>query len=560
MIRRMRKIYSKELIVFITVLMILLLPLSPFTTGKTKGKIGTHASNLTLVDVDLPSNSTGSSTGTLAVRIYTPTHTRYQDGAPVLIYVPGGDSRGGLRNCLPSVGDDLVTIYFIFPGGNDPQSGRSSDGVYDHRGLNCILALRDVILYAAGKITDSLGRTIDEILPIPILHNNIGLLGVSNGGNIVVAVAALHDTELADYLRYVIQWESPVSSQIATVDLGPIRFNCSPNDFVNPRYLAYDPLTLVVDYSDLAYDSTNSQVPIFHDGNGDGHYTTILHPITGLPTPDLDLDGELETNEDFPLWSYTYTDGTKDVYSRPVTHALADNAIFSVWPSDIATPEEADTYWDLREAVRLYDEALINIPDLHGMILASVKDHVQSAPDKPHIHQAFDGWNSNNAWVKINPSPSYLIEVDPTLIGRTDLPDNIPNIPPSNWSDYNYCIPEDIPDSIYQLAAIWEMADRTYNNQWYTLEIKNIRGGFGISAIVKNIGREDILDAQWSIDVSGLVFIGSHTEGTTSIPAGGEGTIKSGFILGIGPATVTINVGGTTKTASCFVLGSLVLV
>jgi putative nucleotidyltransferase with HDIG domain len=38
--------------------------------------------------------------------------------------------------------------------------------------------------------------------------------------------------------------------------------------------------------------------------------------------------------------------------------------------------------------VRLYDDALVNIPNLEGLILASVVDHVQTAPDHPHIHQA----------------------------------------------------------------------------------------------------------------------------------------------------------------------------
>jgi hypothetical protein len=35
---------------------------------------------------------------------------------------------------------------------------------------------------------------------------------------------------------------------------------------------------------------------------------------------------------------------------------------------------------------------------------------------------------------------------------------------PANWSDAAaYCIGEGIPDAVYQLAAIWQMADRA---QW----------------------------------------------------------------------------------------------
>ncbi|HHS96794.1 MAG TPA: hypothetical protein ENK08_02690, partial [Chloroflexi bacterium] len=268
-------------------------------------------STLTSVDIDLPSESTGSPQGTLALRVYAPApgHARYPEGAPVVIQVTGGDAPGFLGNDLPPEADDLVTITLVFPGGTDPTSDRTSDGVYDHRGPQSIAALRDVVLYAAGQLTDDQGRTIDEIVPVPVLHDDIGLIGFSNGGNIVVAVAAFHGDELAPYLRYIVQWESPVSSQIATVDLGRVRMQCPPgkrggDNLVNPRYTAYGPYTLEVDYSDLAYDPSNPVFPLFHDGNGDGVYTTVEDPATGCRTPDLDLDGVLERDEDFPLGAY----------------------------------------------------------------------------------------------------------------------------------------------------------------------------------------------------------------------------------------------------------------
>jgi len=98
---------------------------------------GTHTSpnDLIPIDVDLPSTSTGSPTGALAVRIYAPAaaQARYADGAPVLIWVAGGKTPGSLRNDLPAAAD-LVIIAFLFPGGSDPTAGRHSDGFYDVRG------------------------------------------------------------------------------------------------------------------------------------------------------------------------------------------------------------------------------------------------------------------------------------------------------------------------------------------------------------------------------------------------------------------------------------------
>ncbi|KPL12093.1 hypothetical protein AMJ85_02060 [candidate division BRC1 bacterium SM23_51] len=181
-----------------------------------------------------------------------------------------------------------------------------------------------------------------------------------------------------------------------------------------------------------------------------------------MQTPDLNLDGTLQPTEDFPLDGYPHPDGVRTVYSRPVTQALASNNVFGgPWPPDVATPAVANTYWDIREAVRLYDEATSRIPSLEAMILAGVRDHVQSAPFKPHIRQALEGWRNNGAWVQLNPSPTYLIEADPILAGRSDLPDNVPNTLPGDWTRISpHCVPKDINSSIYQLASIRQMADR----------------------------------------------------------------------------------------------------
>jgi len=98
---------------------------------------------------------------------------------------------------------------------------------------------------------------------------------------------------------------------------------------------------------------------------------------------------------------------------------------------------------------------------LLAVVLANVRDHVQPNPYKSHIRQAFDGWYRAARWVQINPQPAYVIAADPTLSGSTNLPANRPNVPPPDWANVNqYCEPESIEASVYQCAAIWEMADR----------------------------------------------------------------------------------------------------
>ena len=433
------------------------------------------------VDVDLPSDSTGVPGGTLALRIQAPpsaADARYPDGAPVVVYAVGGTSAGSLQTQQLSLADDVVQVYFLFPGGTD--LGRSSDGTYDYRGPNSIAALRDVVLYAAGELTDSRGRTIDEVVPAPVLHDNIGLVGASNGGNIVIAVAAQHGADpstalrqaqddssgrgLAGHLQYILQWESPVSNQIATAELGPVTLDCQSSGpehlfTENPRYLSYGSPEVDVDYSQLTYDPGSTRHPLFWDGNGDGRYTTVVDPNTDCRTPDLDLSGTLELDEDYPL----RTDGAHQSYSRPATQAMSDLSLFgSSWPANIPTPAEADAFWSLREAVSLYANALTNIPQLEGMVLVSVVDHYQPPSDKPHIRQAFEGWDEAGHWVKLNPARDYVLEVDASLSGRPALPDNVANTAPADWTDAgSYAYPDDL-DFVYFAAAIHEMADRAH--------------------------------------------------------------------------------------------------
>jgi hypothetical protein len=91
------------------------------------------------------------------------------------------------------------------------------------------------------------------------------------------------------------------------------------------------------------------------------------------------------------------------------------------------------------------------------------------------------------------------------------------------------------------------------------ITIGEILGGFGVSATVENIGTGDAENIEWSIDLEGLVFIGSHKDGTISIPAGDSATIKTGLIFGFGGVDITVNAAGITKTASGTVLGPFVI-
>ncbi len=419
------------------------------------------SNDLGYFDIEIKSEGVDDPEGTLAVRVYPPKgESRYEEGAPVLIWAAGGYEIKGLDSDLMDLNRDFVIVTYIYPGGEDTWAGRSSDGVYDDRGENCILALKDVLLFASGELADIDGDLIDEVVGVPVMTDNVGMIGVSNGGNIIVAVAALYGEYFADSLQYIVQWETPVSGQIATRDLGRIVYDFDTGrqgDFFNPRFVEYRQRVIDVDLSDLAYDPSGDYYIVFSDGDGDGVYTTVSHE--GVDTPDVNLDGELSLDEDFPFDYYPM--GEKRVYSRSVTYALEKYSVFDgEWPSDIATVSEADEYWDIRESVVLYDQVVEKNPDIEAMVLANVYDHVQSSPNKLHLRQAFEGWFEAGAWVKINPSSSY-VNAD------VELPDNVANEAPDDWFDIDsYCVPESVESSVYQLGAVWEMMDRAYKRNY----------------------------------------------------------------------------------------------
>ncbi|MDD3493793.1 MAG: hypothetical protein PHZ19_09900 [Candidatus Thermoplasmatota archaeon] len=91
------------------------------------------------------------------------------------------------------------------------------------------------------------------------------------------------------------------------------------------------------------------------------------------------------------------------------------------------------------------------------------------------------------------------------------------------------------------------------------LNVESVSGGLGLSATVSNTGTVAAENVEWSIQFSGLVFLG-NTAGTIPLLEPGETeTISTGLVFGIGPSTITITVGGASRTFSGLVLGPLVL-
>ncbi len=419
-----------------------------------------------VVDTVLPSDSTGN--GTLAVRLFAPTSTEktyFSEGASIVIEVPGGDSAGSLSPPRGAGLEGFVYVTFLFPGGRF--ENRISAGTYDHRGINSIKALRDVILFAAGQKQDSQGRTIEKLLKVRPLSENLGLLTLSNGGSIAVATLALYGEGLTQ-VKYMIDWENPSNGQVVTTDPGPgANIDCPPTQgrpnlgarqrFANPYYRGFGSIVLEMDYSRIAYETNSDR--LFFDGNKNGKLDTITDS-NGCRSTDTNRNAKLDTDEDYVYSPLPYSGpGEKKHYSLEVIRAARDTKLFSAWPATIDTPDESDKFWEIRDAARLYDGLAQKRPDLKLMILASVEDHVQTVLGKPHIRQPFEACMRNKMWVKLNPTPSQVTKIDARWQSRTDLPNNAINGAPADWNNYAYAYPESIPDAIFYAAAVREMAE-----------------------------------------------------------------------------------------------------
>jgi hypothetical protein len=92
------------------------------------------------------------------------------------------------------------------------------------------------------------------------------------------------------------------------------------------------------------------------------------------------------------------------------------------------------------------------------------------------------------------------------------------------------------------------------------IEITDVKGGFGFSAIIKNNGEEDT-DVNWTIDFeSDILILGKHKSGKIVIPAGGEVKIRSGLIFGFGDTKIATKVKDKAGISSSgFMFGPLLL-
>lgn len=388
--------------------------------------------------VRVPS-SAGGEPG-IYVRISKPNAPRYGNDAPVVMHITGGwDGKGVSKTGFGYIEQGFIELQFNFPGSGIPN--QQSGGIYDDRGKNCMQAAADVARFALGLACDTYGYRLHQMLsPIQPLYSNTGLCGWSNGGNAAITTAGAFGDTLPG-LAWIVNWESPVGDGMPTVDAGTAG-NLNP---------AYNDSTGTFDWTYLSYSGTITQ-----EGNNSG----------GLYF-DMDGDQEVDTGYDFIPKPYFYRDTL--YYSEQIREAAFQQSL-TLAPC-FATVKACDSFWYWRNGEPWIDDAVNANPDIMFIVEAGDEDHVQGAPDHPHILYQYEGFRQAGArFVRLNPDQIYVEYIAGLSI--SNAADNDAFIPFDHLSIRNAVEPRgpgNVSMKIGAGAALCEVADRT---RWNNLDVQ----------------------------------------------------------------------------------------
>ena len=410
-------------------------------TGDDKERVLTPPGGTVITYVNSPG------VGNIAVHIESPEKPRYPEGAPVVVNVCTWFAQlvgFHLKFDLASIG--AVSVTYLWPGKDDPRTGAKSDGVYDYCGPDSLAALRDVIRFASGLTPDVDGYYIDDLLEVKPLTDNVGIFASSHAGVPATNVLAHHGQEMPT-VKYFVGRENPTMDEMYALELGHFDDRGRPvfNPYYHPEH--YAPTTIHIDYSRIGWTHT----PEFLEGI----------PYFAVPNgPDYILSGKGPE-----MWGKRY-------FSNALTQGLRNNGALTdaSWPAGLATPEETVAVWPYRIAVNNYPLLKTSAPSLKVMLVFAKNDHVQAAPDKPHIRQAYDGFRKTaGLWVRLNPDLAYTEAIGGNF--GQGFPDNPANTEPNDWmNSRNWGFPHH-PQFLVRsvpVAGVAEMADRVRADNWST--------------------------------------------------------------------------------------------
>jgi hypothetical protein len=388
--------------------------------------------------------------GKVAIKIHLPSAGRYTGNlAPVVVYIPGSNDKDGITPFPPE--QHLALLGFIeiqlnFPGGTN------SDGIYDNRGSFCLSSLKDIIRFASGLKPDTAGKTLSMYAnPIVPMNNNVGIIGISNGGNAALATSGLYADSIPN-LAWILNWESPVGDGMP--DIGAGAYNTGGNPILNP---AYNDTTGIFNFSSLKWIDT---VSIGNNLHGGFYF-------------DINNNSLVDWGVDYVIRPYTViTQWGQKAFSSVASVMYAyNNGIYpSSPPPHLPDSIQTKAFWHWRNGEYWIDSVVNKMPQLMFMVIGTDTDHAQAAHDHPHVLLQYEKFRSAGArFVRLNPDRSYVEYIlgTPAPIATDNPAFTICNhLTIRNAMEPDNSLLKNIlnKDSILIAAGACELADRTFYN------------------------------------------------------------------------------------------------
>jgi hypothetical protein len=403
--------------------------------------------------VRIPSKSAG--TEGLVVRLSPPAQGRFPKGAPVAVHMLSAiPSVGGSIACLSEQG--FIDIAFLAPGAQY----KAADGTIVRSGgspsppdpMRLVEPLADVLSFATGNTRSLENKSMQDYMgAMPVLTENVGVIGWSVGGNIAVLAMAQYGERFPN-LRWYASWESPFLGE--TEDLGSV---AEANPF-------YDAATGKIAFDSLRY---SAEMPIWV------FPPQATPPAANWPRGGLYLDGDgdhqFSKGADFAFFANMGGPG-KFYYSLRVTTEAAERKVFGAeWPKHIATLAEVQEKIAGEDPLAHVPAVVRRFPELSVLVFESRQNHVIDALDHPHTVAQVAAWIDGGAhWVRFNPDSHY---VEATM-GKKPLV--VIQQPAGRKIDrktiQGLLEPETDEggptDKEGMTASVCELADRTYWNVW----------------------------------------------------------------------------------------------
>lgn len=164
----------------------------------------------------------------------------------------------------------------------------------------------------------------------------------------------------------------------------------------------------------------------------------------------------------------------------------------------------------------------------------------------------------------------YITDVTVTLTA-TDVGSGVDytkyKVDGGTWMDYTapFIVTGDGEHTVAFYSVDLEGNEEEEKSVTFTIEYPialeiTIKGGLGVSAVIKNVGTSDLTDIDWTITLDGkLIFVGKEKSGTIASLAVGESVTMKDFVIGFGKTNIVATAESAEATATGTVLLILVI-